>query len=320
MTGIYKITNEINGKCYIGQSTNLAQRIKRHIRTLLNGTNCNEHLQNAYKKYGTGNFTIEIIEECSAEELDEREIFWIDFYKAYDKNFGYNKTKGGKGGNGYLEVCDESKAKETKERHSESVKGERNPNYGAHCYTDGVVIKYIKDDQIEEYESNGWHKGVPDFVRAKERSANLGQNNGFYGKSHSDETKQKLSESRKGESNWNFGKVLYHKGNKQKYISLDEVKRYELNGWVKGTTEKQKRKNSESKVGRKMPEDVLRKKSHIYVYNGIEYVGWRKLQAHLRQIGYTKISEAAITKLVRGKAVRGYDDLVGKITLLEVNK
>ena len=63
MIGIYKITNIINGKCYIGQSTDLAQRIRKHIKTLLKGTNRNEHLQNAYKKYGTGNFIIEIIEK-----------------------------------------------------------------------------------------------------------------------------------------------------------------------------------------------------------------------------------------------------------------
>lgn len=316
MTGIYKITNEINGKCYIGQSTNLVQRIRKHIKTLLNGTNRNEHLQNAYNKYGTGNFTIEIIEECDSEKLDEREIFWIDFYKSYDKNFGYNKTKGGKGGNGYFEVCDEDKLKEIRDKKSTSVSGENNPIYGAHCYTDGFVIKYIKDDQIAEYESNGWRKGVPDHVKTRERIANLGPNNGFYGKSHSDDTKRKLSESRLGENNWNFGKVLYHKDSKQKYISLNEVEHYESDGWTRGATDEFARKISERKVGKKTPEDVLRKKSHIYVYNGTEYVGWRKLQAHLRQTGYPKISEAAIVKLASGKTVRGYDDLVGTITLL----
>ena len=82
MIGIYKITNTVNNKCYIGQSTNLIKRIQKHIKTLLKGTNRNEHLQNAYNKYGTGNFTIEIIEECTVENLDEREIFWIDYYKS----------------------------------------------------------------------------------------------------------------------------------------------------------------------------------------------------------------------------------------------
>ena len=89
VTGIYKITNVVNGKCYIGQSSDLVSRIRKHIRELLNKTHHNEHLQNAYNTYGTGNFTIEIIEECSEENLDEREIFWIDFYKSWDRNFGY---------------------------------------------------------------------------------------------------------------------------------------------------------------------------------------------------------------------------------------
>ena len=97
MIGIYKITNAVNNKCYIGQSKDLMTRIRKHIKTLINGTNRNEHLQNAYNTYGTGNFTIEIIEECTAEELDDREIYWIDFYHSYDREYGYNKTRGGRG-------------------------------------------------------------------------------------------------------------------------------------------------------------------------------------------------------------------------------
>jgi hypothetical protein len=64
-----------------------------------------------------------------------------------------------------------------------------------------------------------------------------------------------------------------------------------------------------------MLESTLRKKSNIYLYNGQEYVGWRKLQSHLRENGYDKISQAAIEKLSNSKKVRGYDDLFGKITV-----
>lgn len=317
MTGIYKITNTINGKCYIGQSTDLANRIQKHIKTLINGTNCNEHLQNAYDKYGTGNFTIEIIEECDKEYLDEREIFWIDFYKSYDKNYGYNKTKGGKGGNSYLELCDEHEAERIKTKQSESKKGKLNPLYNMHCYTNGIIIKYISDNEIEEYESNGWIKGVPNFVRAKESIANSDTKNGFYGKQHSNETKQKLSEGRRGNNNWNYGKIIYHKGNKQKYIDLNEIEYYESLGWTKGVTKESKRKIASINIERKHSDQTLRKKSNIYLYNGQEYIGWRKLQACLRANGYPKISEAAIIKLADGKGVRGYDDLQGKITLLQ---
>lgn len=315
MIGIYKITNTINGKCYIGQSADLVKRIRKHVKTLLNGTNRNEHLQNAYKKYGQGNFTIEIIEECRTEELDAREIFWIDYYKSYDPKYGYNKTKGGTGGNGYLEVADEKYKEKIKNKMSESRKGERNPIYRMHCYTDGIIIKYIRDDEIGEYESNGWYKGVPKHVKEKERISNAGVNNGFYGKKHSEEIKQKLSETRKGKNNWNYGKVVYHKGNEQKYISVEEIPYYESLGWTKGVTESTKNKISKSNTGKKMPESTLIKKSNIYLYNECEYIGWRKLQTYLRENGYPKISQAAIVKLSNNIAVKGYDDLLGEISV-----
>lgn len=321
MTGIYKITNTVNGKCYIGQSTDLPNRIRKHIKTLLNGTNRNEHLQNAYKKYGPGSFTIEIIEECSEDQLDSREIFWIDFYKSYDRNFGYNKTPGGKGGNGYFEILDQEEKESLRQKMSENKTGILNPIYGTYCYTDGAVIKYIKDTERTEYESNGWYRGVPDFVKAKESIANSGTNNSFYGKHHSDDTKRKISENRLGENNWNFGKTIYHKGNKQKFIDAKDVAYYESIGWTKGVAEESKRKNSKSKKGKKIPESTLRNKSNIYLHNGQEYIGWRKLQAHLRDNGYNKISQIAIEKLSSGKSVRGYDDLFGAITIInkEVN-
>ena len=247
MIGIYKITNIVNNKCYIGQSANLINRIKKHIKTLISGTNRNENLQNAYNKYGTGNFTIEIIEECSKESLDEREIFWIDYYKSYDPQYGYNKTKGGTGGNGYIEVATQEYQQQIKDKISESNKGKNNPLYGMHCYTNGAVIKYIRDEEVHEYESNGWYKGVPNFVKEKERLANAGENNGFYGKKHSVETKQKLSEVRMGQNNWNCGKVIYNKDDKQKYIDVEEIEYYESLGWIRGMAKTNKIKISESK-------------------------------------------------------------------------
>lgn len=301
MIGIYKITNTINDKCYIGQSANLLNRIHKHIKTLTNVTNANEHLQNAYNKYGTGNFTIEIIEECTEEELDEREIYWIEFYNSCDKNFGYNKTPGGKGGNGYFEVLEQKEKNEILNKLSKAKIGELNPLYGLHCYTDGYVIKYINTSEIEQYELNGWRPGVPDFVREKERIANIGERNGFYGKHHSEETKQRLSETRSGEKNWNYGKVLYHKDNKQKYIEVSEIEYYQSIGWTSGPTDQSKNKISQSNTGKKKSESTLRKHSIIYVYKNNEYIGWRKLQSYLKANGYPKISETAIIKLANGK-------------------
>lgn len=91
MCGIYKITNKINGKVYIGQAIDINDRWQRHRRS---HDNCAIHL--AFNKYGIDNFTFEVIEECLPELLDEREIYWIDHFQSYGK--GYNMNPGGKGG------------------------------------------------------------------------------------------------------------------------------------------------------------------------------------------------------------------------------
>lgn len=92
MTGIYKITNKINGKCYIGQSINIKQRWKAHRSRY----QVDDYpLYRAMRKYGLENFNFEVIEECTKELLNEREIYWISYYDATNKNKGYNLGQGG---------------------------------------------------------------------------------------------------------------------------------------------------------------------------------------------------------------------------------
>ena len=90
MTGIYKITNLINNKIYIGQSIHIEKRWEDHK---YYSSKQHTAIQSAFKKYGISNFSFEIIEECPKDKLDEREIYWIEFYDSY--NNGYNLTKGG---------------------------------------------------------------------------------------------------------------------------------------------------------------------------------------------------------------------------------
>ena len=76
--GIYCIENIINGKKYIGQSVNLRRRILEHCNKLESGKDSSVALQNAYNKYGVNNFIFYVLEECREDELDEREIFFIN--------------------------------------------------------------------------------------------------------------------------------------------------------------------------------------------------------------------------------------------------
>lgn len=95
MGAIYKITNKINGKIYVGQtSSTTEERWKGHKRAWHSTRRC-PALYNAFDKYGIENFEVEEIEQCDIENLNEREIYWIKQYNSYEE--GYNATIGGDG-------------------------------------------------------------------------------------------------------------------------------------------------------------------------------------------------------------------------------
>lgn len=94
--GIYKITNLINGKCYIGQSVNIENRWAAEKRRafLENEEEYDYPRSRAFRKYGLDNFCFEIVEECSINELNEKERYYIQHYNSLVPN-GYNQTLGG---------------------------------------------------------------------------------------------------------------------------------------------------------------------------------------------------------------------------------
>ena len=97
---IYKITNRVNNKVYIGQTRfTIEHRFKQHIKNY-NIEHRKQALYLAFDKYGIENFVVEQVEECPIEKLDEREIYWIAYYDSF-KN-GYNSTLGGKSGCKYF--------------------------------------------------------------------------------------------------------------------------------------------------------------------------------------------------------------------------
>ena len=103
-TGIYKITNIVNNNAYIGKSLNIEERFKTHRQRAFS-RHCKEYdkaLYRAFRKYGLNNFRFEILEECSNESLNEREIYYIAKYDTYYN--GYNETMGG---DGNVDVCGE---------------------------------------------------------------------------------------------------------------------------------------------------------------------------------------------------------------------
>lgn len=118
LAGIYIIKNNLNGKCYIGQSVKIRSRIKDHMRNAKNGK-LDLPIYRAINKYGFHNFTIDILESFIPDadmtntdlikQLDQLEIKYIEEYNAYTD--GYNCTKGGDFGVLGLKMTEEQKKK-----------------------------------------------------------------------------------------------------------------------------------------------------------------------------------------------------------------
>lgn len=202
---IYKITNKINGKIYIGQTRKTPyDRFKQHLRDACRLDNA---LSRAVRKYGKQNFYIEQIEECETDQdLNYREIYWIKYFNSIDKKIGYNCNSGG---NYYVlneetrkKISDSHKGKilseQTKQKISEhhaDVSLEKNPMYGK--FHSPIAKQNMSEKKKIKYIGAGnpfFNKKHSEITRKKISIARCG-------KKHSEETKQKLSQSRIGEKN-----------------------------------------------------------------------------------------------------------------------
>lgn len=157
---IYKHENKINGKIYIGQTTqSLADRSGHDGKGYYH---CQKVFAKEIEEYGWDNFTHEIIEEVDNRELaNERERYWIDFYDSTNPDKGYNRETGG------LSGCKVSK--EVCEERSQRYMGKGNPRYGKHCNEE--TKKKIGDSHRIKY---------------------LGEGNPMYGKTHTEKVRERL--------------------------------------------------------------------------------------------------------------------------------
>jgi group I intron endonuclease len=118
ISGIYKITNTINNKVYIGKATKLSARIGSHKYLLRKNKHNNNYLLNAWNKYGEESFTFTIIEKCERFLLPEKEAYWVSFYNSNDQNFGYNLMVVGRKNHHHSD--------ETKKKMSDAKLGKKN--------------------------------------------------------------------------------------------------------------------------------------------------------------------------------------------------
>ena len=205
---IYKITNIVNNKIYVGKTKKtIAIRYKSHLRQAEKNLELHKTsipLYNAINEYGIDNFIIEEIEECPLDILDEREIYWIKQLKAQDPNIGYNICSGGEGGPGGPMFAGHHHSEETKQKMSLDRMGDKNSNYGNH-----------------------WEQS--DELRKLHSELSSGENNGMYGKTHSEESK-------KVNSDWHKNHIQMTNGKEDVWVSLDDVQLYQMAGYRKGRT------------------------------------------------------------------------------------
>lgn len=206
-SGIYKITNLVNGKFYIGSAVDTKNRFSTHISELKSKTHSNYHLQRAWEKYGKENFIFEVIE--SVDDINNlllREQHYLDTLKP-----DYNICKIA---NSTLGIKYTEEAKERISRNHADVSGEKNPMYGKK----GPLAPAYGKKHSEETKNK---------IRAA-IGDRTGSNNPNYGNKHSEETlelmrkraKEKLNPMSK--LNWEKAREirnLYSSGETVKFLS-----------------------------------------------------------------------------------------------------
>lgn len=219
---VYVYTNLVNGKKYVGQAKDFEVRHKQHIRTALNG-DPNSHDYNvpfhrAIRKYGIDSFTVEILcDSLTIEEMDYWEIYYISYFDVLVKNGkGYNISSGGSKGNTFAGKTEEEM--EVIRRKIGEYSKHRKPNLG-----------------------RKWSQETKDILseRAKERFEDKTKHP-MYGKHHTEESKKKNSESRKGKcvgsENGRARKVAQYTLNDELVRIWDCIKDVEKEYGIKGIT------------------------------------------------------------------------------------
>lgn len=201
---VYKHTNKINGKVYVGQTCN---NINKRWRNGEGYKNCTLFYR-AIQKYGWDNFEHEIIKSnLSQTEANELESFYIFLYKSTDKNYGYNVRTGGENSLLSEETKDKIRKANTGRKHnsvtkkklSELNKGENNPNWNK-PRPESVRRKISKSNKGRIFSEN--HK-----EKLSENHASVdGEKNPFWGRQHSEQTKKLLSQKLSGENHPMYGK------------------------------------------------------------------------------------------------------------------
>lgn len=168
ISGIYCIENKINHKKYIGQSINIYDRWNKHKSELNHNKHDNDYLQKSWNKYGNENFLFFVLEECLKDDLNMKEIYYINKYNTLNQEYGYNLKEGGSSGK-ISEYSNEKKKQSLKKAYENKKLREERKKYALYQWSNPEIKNKI-----------------------------MGENNGMYGKTHTEETRQKIREKALG--------------------------------------------------------------------------------------------------------------------------
>ena len=203
-SGIYIVVNIKNGKVYIGKAKDLHRRWNDHKRMLNEGSHFNRHLQFAWDKYKEKAFSFKILEYCSVDQLNEREIHHIAIYRA--RGLAYNLTNGGDGLSNMTEeirskIGDGMRGKthtdETKRKMSEAHKGLPRSEEHKRRLSESQLGKIVSEEtRLKQSEAAKRRLPISDETRKKMSESSKG-NTHMVGKHPSEETLKRMSESMK---------------------------------------------------------------------------------------------------------------------------
>ena len=270
---VYKHTNKINGKVYIGQTKYGDDPNKRWLDG--RGYRDSSYFGNAVNKYGWENFNHEILHNgLTLEEANYYESLEITNYNSMDPQFGYNQTGGG--GNNIFSEDLRQKMVQIKNT-PEYRENQRNKKLGKKLFPNGRIISditkqkqssvnmgkrsmykngtytFVMADKIDKYLEDGWvFKGTPKPPRSEEskkkESEKLKQH--FHENPRSEETNIKISIILKEKYSQDNNKYIYiNKDNKCIKIREEELQKYLNDGWVVGKLIRKPRKPSNPILG-----------------------------------------------------------------------
>jgi len=242
-SGIYLIKNIKNNKVYIGSAVNIDKRWSQHKHYLKEGKHHSEHLQKAWNKYGEQSFTFDIIEEVSnPEHLLAYEQVYLDYYKSYEDDRGYNicKVAGSPLGVKHSEET-RKKMSEASRNISEETRKKRSVALTGRKHTEQSKRKISEAKRnISEETRKKISEAAKDRMSSKEARKKISE--ALTGRKLSQETKKKISQA-------NIGKKLSEEHKKK----LSEVN--------KNMSEETKQKLRKANIGKKLSEEHKKKLS-----------------------------------------------------------